>query len=376
MDSKVNNMMHELVGLRLKTNYIKSKTQENKEAILKIDAERRMNNLVFVGIEESYNEKAADCLRKVNAVISKIPDLDTSTINIQRCYRTGKRTTYRPRDILVQFLDYPTKQKISAGREHFGDRIRVRQDLPPQVASTQRALMPIKLQAEKMPQYRNKVYVTLGELKIGEDRFNLKNLEAIPSDIDIALGTYKANVRFYVYFGVLNVFSNLRWAPINIDGITFEMNEKFIQYTKARAFGDEETMVRIYEEDNPFEIKKLGYAVKGFRKSTWERKIEEVAYTCNKRKYDVHHDFAEFLINTHPRELAEASEEEPWGCGVRLGSDDVLDNTTWARRNGVMGNCLMRIRQELIEARNDRKSMRCGTTPTGSPTGSPITTDV
>ncbi len=361
LGSRVDCIMHEMVGLRLKTNYVKSMTRENRDAILKLDAERRMNNLLFVGIEESYNEKADDLIRKINAQISKIPDIDLTKVVIQRCYRLGKRSNFRPREVLVQFLDYQVKQRVSKGREHFSERVKVRQDLPPQLASIQRALMPIKLAAERLPQYKNKVFVSLGELRIGDDRYTLKNLEEIPSDINYGAGTFKANARFYLYFGVLSIFSNFRWAPIQIDNIMFEMNEKYIQYCKAKLFGDETTLVEIYEEDNPFIIKKLGYSVKGYKKAVWERKLEEVAYTCNRRKYDVHHDFAEFLINTYPRDIAEASEEEPWGCGVRLSNEDALDPNTWSRRNGVMGNILMKIRLELIEEKNDMKSRRCGT---------------
>ncbi len=367
IDKKVNYLMQEMVGLRLKTRYVKSKIYENKQAILKGEAERRMNNLLFIGFPEVYNERSEDCIRKVTHEIANIPNFDMSKLNIQRCYRNGEKSLRRPRDILVQFLEYPVKQAVSAGREHFSNGIRVRQDLPGELATIQRNLMPIKRAAEVLPKYHKKVKVIMDEIKIEGKRYNLQNLDEIPLDINFGIGTFKANDSLYVYFGVLNVFSNFRWAPINIDGVIFSMNEKYIQYTKARYFGDEDTMVAIYEDENPFTIKKLGYQVRGFKKQKWDKKVYDVAYTCNKRKFEVHENFAELLINTHPRILAEGSEEEPWGCGVKLDSDDVLNRDAWPRKNGTMGDCLMQIRQELIDEREDHLSRR---------SGSPRTTEV
>ncbi len=369
MERKVNDIMQGMCCIRIKSEINKTKIQENRDMILRSEAERRANNLLFIGFPEVPREKAQDCIDKVCEEIQKIEDIDMDCLYIQRCYRVGRRSETRPRDILVQFLEYPTKQRVSQGRDAFSSHIKVRQDLPPELASIQRALMPIKRIADNIPKYRNQVIVTMGELKIQDKRYTLRNLHEIPDDINISLGTFKMNDSLYVYFSVLNIFSNFRWAPINLDGIIYEMNEKYIQFSKSRCFKDENTAAMILEMDNPFEIKKLGYQVRGFKKDIWDKKAVEVAMKCNDRKFRVHYDMAQFLMSTHPRELAEASEEDPWGCGVKLSSDDVLNRDNWKRKNGIMGNVLMEIRQNLLDERRELEARR-------SRVNSPINTPV
>ncbi len=153
-----------------------------------------------------------------------------------------------------------------------------------------------------------------------------------------------------------------RWAPINIGGQLFLHNEQFIQWSKAMLFRDALTATKIMEESNPFECKKLGYKVQGFRMSVWERNIDKVAYECNKMKFEVHFEMANYLLSTYPKQLAEASEEEPWGCGVSLKNDDILNRDKWIRKNGVMGDVLMRIRQEIHDERSNNASRSSGAT--------------
>ncbi len=369
MEKKVNDIMQGMCCIRIKSEINKTKIQENRDMILRGEAERRANNLLFIGFPEAPREKAQDCIDKVCEEIQKIEDIDMDSLYIQRCYRVGRRSETRPRDILVQFLEYPTKQRVSQGRNAFSSHIKVRQDLPPELASIQRALMPIKRIADGIPKYRNPVMVSMGELKIQDKRYTLRNLHEIPDDINISLGTFKMNDRLYVYFSVLNIFSNFRWAPINLDGMIYEMNEKFIQFSKARCFKDENTAALILELDNPFEIKKMGYQVRGFNKDKWDKEAVDVAMKCNDRKYRVHYEMGQFLMSTHPRELAEASEEDPWGCGIKLNDDDVMDMDKWKRKNGLMGNVLMEIRHNLLE---ERKALEARRARSRSPLNTPV----
>ncbi len=368
LDQRVNQLMQDVIVIRTKNDISNLKIQENKEELLRQDADRRSNNLIFSGIPETRNENPDATLKKVLAQIKQIPEMENSNVHIERIYRFGRRVANKPRDICVKFLQFPIKQKVSSGRAHFSSGVYVKQDLPPAMASIHRALMPIKRTAEALPQYKdNKVKVTMGELVIDGKRYNLKNLQDIPSDIDILIGTFRMTQRIFAWFGVLNILSNFRWAPINVGGQLFLHNEQFIQYQKSMLFRDQLTAARIMEESNPFEVKKLGYKVQGFKRDVWERNLDKVAYECNKVKFDVHFDMANYLLSTYPKELAEASEEEPWGCGVALKNDDILNRDKWLRKNGVMGDTLMIIRQELYEERKSNSSRSSGGTSMSTP---------
>ncbi len=174
--------------VKTKVLYNKTMLCELKEEQLRQEARSKMNNLIFSGIPEVYNERNIDVLKAVTKQITKIDGLTEENIFIERCYRVGSRNSFRPRDIFVAFLSYKTKQKVSAGRSKFTEGVNVRQDLPPQLSTLNRALMPIKRAADKMPKYKDMVHVSLGELiikvKDGKDIvITLRNLEDVPNDI-------------------------------------------------------------------------------------------------------------------------------------------------------------------------------------------------
>ncbi len=179
--------------------------------------------------------------------------------------------------------------------------------------------------------------------------------------------TFRANDRLYCYFSVLNVLSNFRFAPIHVDGILWEHNEKYIQWKKGDRFNDTLTCIKIMESENPYECKRLGHTVRGFNEEAWLAIHEDVAMTCNRIKYQTHEAMADFLVRTHPREIGEASKELPWGCGLMLKDDDIMDHTQWPRKNGTMGNILMKIRRDLIEQRKQASSATCRSTMNARP---------
>ncbi len=363
VNQKVDGAIAEVCVLRSKVIYNKTLAQEAKDLAIKLDAKSRMNNLIFSGVPETLNEKSSECLNKIFEEICKIEGIHEDEVNIQRCYRIGEKNAFRPRDIMVQFLDYNYKQAVSRGREVLSESVKVRQDLPVELAYMNRALMPIKSVAEKMSKYKFKVFVSLGELKFrlpdGKELvITLKNLDDVSADVNYVVNTFKANDRLYCYFSVLNVLSNFRFAPIRINGFIFEQNEKYIQYRKAAQCNDEMSCIKIMESDNPYEIKKLGHTVKGFVEENWLEIHTEVGLTCNRAKFHVHEAMGDFLVNTHPRRLAEASKEDPRGCGLTLSNDDILDQNKW-HRTGTMGEVLMKIRGELIQARKEASSRVC-----------------
>ncbi len=125
-----------------------------------------MNNLIFSDILESPNEKGSDVLNKILEQICKIVRILEDEVNIQQCHRVDTKSFYKPRDIMVQFFDSNYKQAVSKGRDCLSEGVKIRQDLPPELAYLNRALMPVKRVAESMPKYRYKVYISI-EIQTG-----------------------------------------------------------------------------------------------------------------------------------------------------------------------------------------------------------------
>ncbi len=233
----------------------KSQMAEMRESILNLEAKQRENNLIFCGLLEQIGESEDDLYEKVKCEMKRIPNCDADNIAIESCYRRGqKNPDFGPRETVVVFLRVSAKQIVSKGRDHLSPNVKVKQDLPYELACMQRALMPIKNVAESLPQYKGKVRVTRGSLVIGNKSFNLSTLHEIPKDIDIAKGAWKSSDEVFAYFSVRTVFSNFRWAPITINGVLFENNEKYITFRKAELAKDESSIVAILECDNPYQM--------------------------------------------------------------------------------------------------------------------------
>ncbi len=74
---------------------------------------------------------------------------------------------------------------------------------------------------------------------------------------------------------------------------------------------------------DPYMMKERAKQIKGYSKSAWLAKCEEVAYIATKEKYDRNPLYADVLLSTYPKLLGEASTEQPWGCGLTLRHSDI-----------------------------------------------------
>ncbi len=105
------------------------------------------------------------------------------------------------------------------------------------------------------------------------------------------------------------------------------MGEQFIACSLADTCKDLDSAVAIMNTNDPYLMKSISKKIKGTEEqmADWDSKIESVALTASMAKFSAHPKMKEFLVSTYPRKLAEASTEEPWGCGLRLDHPDVLN---------------------------------------------------
>ena len=72
-----------------------------------------------------------------------------------------------------------------------------------------------------------------------------------------------------------------------------------------------------------------------------------VAQVVIKHKVGQNPKIQQFLKDTHPKKLAEASKESKWGCGFDLDDKDLMDYRKW-KRVGHAGEIYMALRDELL----------------------------
>jgi ribA/ribD-fused uncharacterized protein len=142
-------------------------------------------------------------------------------------------------------------------------------------------------------------------------------------------------------------FSQWWVAPFVQDGIEYKTAEHFMMAGKAKLFGDEEIHSLIIQSDTPKKAKALGRKVSDFDFTKWEENKIEIVMQANKLKFSQNEALKEFLINSKPKILVEASPVDPiWGNGMAEDNPNIYNPKMWKGEN-LLGYLLMEIRDEI-----------------------------
>ncbi len=325
------------------------------DELVKQEDYSRRNNLRFSGFDEAKDEKFSDRIKMVRGQIAKIKNTERPNLKdcaIERCHRVGKfdPSKKKTRDILVKFLDWNDRQAVSDGRDAFDEGIHVKADHALAISNANRALKPILKAVEGTPYgAKGRVRVQDGFVIVDHRRYSLRNLYALPKGVNYYLGNHVTSESSLSFFGILSPFSNFHWCPFTVNDQPYVCSEQFITAALAREFQREDIYKLVMALTDPYQMKKLAYKVKespNFKAKDWEDKVPEVAYVSCQAKFSQNKHFGDFLLDTGDKTLGEACEETPWGCGLKLSNPDIKDPKKW-KRNGAMGDALMRVRSEL-----------------------------
>lgn len=140
-----------------------------------------------------------------------------------------------------------------------------------------------------------------------------------------------------------------QWYDVyfEIDGIQYHTAEQYMMASKARLFGDEDTLNKIMNVATPSVYKKLGKKVKGFESTMWNEKKLDIVVEGNKAKFEQNPDLKEYLLSTNNAILVEASPYDTiWGIGMdrKTALDSRVED--WKGEN-LLGCALMEVRDWL-----------------------------
>jgi ribA/ribD-fused uncharacterized protein len=139
-------------------------------------------------------------------------------------------------------------------------------------------------------------------------------------------------------------FSQWYPAPFVHEGLTYPTAEHWMMACKARTFGDEEILQRLFETDSPAEAKKLGRAVKNFDPQVWDDLKYAFVKEGNVLKFSQHPDMKIFLLQTEKNVIVEASPMDAiWGIGLGRENPKAKSPFTWRGQN-LLGFALMEVR--------------------------------
>lgn len=141
-------------------------------------------------------------------------------------------------------------------------------------------------------------------------------------------------------------FSQWYGAPFVVDGQRYPTAEHFMMAEKAALFGDEPTRALVLQAPNPGAAKALGRQVRGFDEATWVENRFSIVVRANAAKFGQNAELGQFLRQTGPRVLVEASPvDRVWGIGLAQDDEKVHNPNLWRGLN-LLGFALMQVRDD------------------------------
>jgi len=136
-------------------------------------------------------------------------------------------------------------------------------------------------------------------------------------------------------------------APMQVDGVTFPTVEHYLQWSKAKQFGDAEAQSKILKTKSPKSVKTYGDKVAGFKEDEWAEKRDQVMATALKAKFMQHADLKTKLLATGDKPIGEANARDKyWGIGTGAATGIAKRPSKWPGKNRL-GQLLMDLRREL-----------------------------
>lgn len=136
-------------------------------------------------------------------------------------------------------------------------------------------------------------------------------------------------------------------APIQVDGMTFPTVEHYVQWSKAKQFGDADAQSKILKTKSPKSVKTYGDKVTGFKEDEWAEKRDAIMATALKAKFMQHAALREKLLSTGDKPIGEANARDKyWSIGTGAATGIAKRPSKWPGKNRL-GQLLMDLRKEL-----------------------------
>lgn len=143
--------------------------------------------------------------------------------------------------------------------------------------------------------------------------------------------------------------SNWFISDFVVKGITFNCNEQFMMYCKAKIFKDEAKAAEILAAKWPGDHKRLGREVAGYVEEVWVQRRNGIMDHGTFHKFDQNKDLRRVMFQSLDTKFVEAAANDKiWGIGLGITDSRITDPTKWKGLN-LLGESLDRSKARLIE---------------------------
>jgi ribA/ribD-fused uncharacterized protein len=183
------------------------------------------------------------------------------------------------------------------------------------------------------------------KLYINSQKYTIDTLDLLPKPLagdSPALRQTEENIFFWGKKATLSNFNDE--YPIQVGQKHYNCIEQYYCAEKARFFGDSDAEKIIEQEPDP--AKQKSTKVRNYNHEQWLQKAESVMRHAIQLKVDQNNDFKNYLIDTRPKFLCEASPTDKfWGAGLNIYDKRINQRSNWGKNK--LGEILMSIRDNI-----------------------------
>lgn len=310
---------------------------------------RRLNILIF-GLTD-LNSPEED-FKEVDLFFKNQMGLPTLTIH--ETYRLGNysQSAQHPRPLVVKFTKIQDRWAVWNNRRKIPydkqSPIRIQEDLPRPLRENARILQRIARVANQNRQEYGEARVKDYRVMIGGEWYGIENISRLPPELQPQSVYSPRSPDSVVFITKHSPLSNHHHSPFSINGMNFSCVEQYLALAKASMAKNESLAKKAMDLKEPSEHKGILNQLRNEVKEEWEIKAPDIILPAIRAKFQQNEQLANFLIETFPLAIGEASRNTMWGIGMQLEHKDVLDSRKWEKYENLLGNTLVQVRAELM----------------------------
>lgn len=136
-------------------------------------------------------------------------------------------------------------------------------------------------------------------------------------------------------------------SPFEMNNVKYSCAEQYMMAEKARLFGDDDALERIFKAYHPNQMKLIGKKVRNFNEEVWSREKISIVKIANMAKFSQNPKLKRYLLGTGSKILAKTNGYDSiWGIGLAKDDYDVVNPLKWKGEN-LLGFILMDVREIL-----------------------------
>ena len=350
-------------------NRISKDQEELKAKLISIENRTLENCLVFRGLTESEYEKESETRKKIkealkNLISSNSHEEAEQTVKhfeIRRCKSLGKYFKDCARPISVDFLRKDDTDYIMENKSQLPGGVYADREYNQETERKRKLLQPILKVARQHKDFQGRCKMNRDTLVLRGKRYTVNTIDQLPNSLSTVNVTSKSNETTFGYFSELNPLSNFHPSPFKMHDQEYHCSEQYIQEAKTKYFNDREICDKLRNTNTGLECKLIAKQTKNFNVKKWEQVAKDICKPGIKQKFQMNPNPRRMLLNhTKNKLIIKCTKDTLWGTGVPLDSEKCLDSSMWkgrgTKKQGIMGEILCEIRNELEDASKDQIS--------------------